>query len=179
MNRLLMLSIALLLLGPASAANANTFSAWSMNAGGCVPTDVDISLQGTHYFTVTGGMRIKHKGADINDIKLVCPVTALAATAGIPNTVVVYYANDGDGPSSDFSVTATLRSVAKSSGLYTANLCTATSSLTGSRWNSASCLFSGALDFDRNFYWVQLTVHRASTAFTPEINGVEIRYRIL
>jgi hypothetical protein len=159
-------------LGAGSIAHAQY---WQMPAGACVPTDVDVSLQGTHYWTVTGGLRVKHKGTDINDINLVCPIANVDLNiAQSANGLKIYYANDGDGAGSNFSITASLRSVTKIGGAYNPSLCTVTSNSSGNSWDGNFCRFTGILDFSTYIYWVEITVHRANTSFTPEVAAVEI-----
>ncbi len=171
MKKLIPLLFCLPLFGYATAAHALNNSMWSMMAGGCVSADVDVALQGTHYWTVTGGMRVKHKGTDTNDIHLVCPVNL---TYGLVNRLELYYANDGDLSGSDYYVKATLRGVSKLNGLYTADICTATSSSNNNTWAMTSCSFDTTIDTTANSYWVDVTIHRASALYTPEVNGVDL-----
>jgi hypothetical protein len=166
-----------------ASAHANN-KAWRINAGACVPTDVDVMLQGTHYWTVTGGMRVKHKGTDTNDINLVCPVTSLDATTTAPNALIVYHGNTGGTTNANYSVTASLRSVkleVPNAGTYNASECTLSShagltTLSGASWAMSYCHFSSALDLDNYAYWVEITIHRADSNQSPEVSAIAIGY---
>lgn len=161
-----------------------TYKAWRINAGACVPTDVDVMLQGTHYFTVTGGMRVKHKGTDTNDINLVCPVTSLDATVATPNALIVYHGNTGGTTNANYTVTASLRSVKLEvpyASTYNSSVCTLSShaglmTLNGASWAMSYCNFSSPLDLDNYAYWVEVTIHRADANQSPEVSVIAIGY---
>jgi len=179
--------LALVILG--STAHADSRS-WSMNAGGCVPTDVDIMLQGTHYWTVTGGMRVKYRqGTDTNDINLVCPVTSLNPSVPAPTHLVVYSGNTtgrltcavGNRDCPHYVVIATLHSVDLYDGTY-GTLCTTSTNVSefalsnnNGPWIRSYCPIP-ALNPNRYQYWVELTVHRDNASGFPEVNAVELSY---
>lgn len=147
---------------------------WSTNAMACTPNGSTIA----NSLVQTSHGHARFSDGKTGDLYLICPFSDATLHGTGVKTIAMQYVSNGSG-----KVSVALRRMDRQSGdisnlleIGTATGCPANATPAGSKWSvcqgGATALQS--LDFNRYYYYVQLSLNRANAADVVQIAGVTI-----
>ncbi len=143
--------------------------AWSANATSCTP-DAD-SVLGQRYTTT--GQKVAHRGSNVDQIQLVCPINVGATFSGGDWQLVTTY-RDSTAAGTTAFVSARLVRVSRVNGnaATVATFNSNVSDVTGV--NKVTVGFSHTFNFDATYYYVQIVLDRTLASEVVQAYGVAI-----
>jgi hypothetical protein len=146
---------------------------WSTNAMACVPNGSTTNAN----MVQTSHAHARYTDGKTGDLYLICPFSDASLHGAAVSTIEMTYISTGSG-----KVSAVLRQVKKGSGDVTNILevrteprCLTDSSHLGDRFAHCRDFSSGhVLDFNNNYYYVQISLNRQNSSDDVRIEGVSL-----
>ncbi len=175
MNIARFIALSAIAMGFTSMSGPAAWSApvWSSAAGGCVPYAQSVNAK--RY--VNSGYYIAHRGANVDAINLICPITDALIAGPIWRIEFTYMDSTGFGPGA--SAVAKIMSQSRTTGVAAQVVKFSSDSLAVAAITKGDKPFTHTFDFDANVYFVHIILDRANPNQDVRAYSVAIKPDVL